>query len=147
MSLTAFLAQNAERVENVKVIASTRFKSDQIDPKTKKPLPEPFEVRVVPGTVDDELRKACTRQVPVPGKKGQFRRELDADTYLTKLAAEATVYPDLKSVELQDSYKVHGEEALLRAMLTPGEYANYTRRVAEINGFESFQEEVDDAKN
>ena len=41
-----------------------------------------------------------------------------------------------------------GEEALLKTMLTPGEYAEYLGKVQEICGFDvSLQDEVDEAKN
>lgn len=147
MSLSAFLAQNVAPVENVKFVASPRFLSDEMDEKGK-PIPEAWEIKPITGTEDEALRKACMKQIPIPGKKGQFRRELDADMYLGKLAVASTVYPDLKDQALQDSYHVMGEEAVLRAMLTPGEYANYTRKVSEVNGFDqSFQDEVDEAKN
>ena len=41
-----------------------------------------------------------------------------------------------------------GADALLQAMLTPGEYANYLTKVQEICGFDiTLQDEVDEAKN
>ncbi len=68
--------------------------------------------------------------------------------YLGKLAVACTVFPDLNSKELQDSYKVMGAETLLKTMLTPGEYADYISKVQEVCGFDaSLQEDVDTAKN
>ena len=59
-----------------------------------------------------------------------------------------TVFPNLNDAGLQDSYKVMGAEALLKAMLTPGEYADYLNKVQEICGFDiTLQDEVDEAKN
>ena len=59
-----------------------------------------------------------------------------------------TVVPDLNNKELQDSYKVMGADALLKTMLTPGEYADYVQKVQEVCGFDtSLQDEVDEAKN
>lgn len=41
-----------------------------------------------------------------------------------------------------------GAEALLKTMLTPGEYADYAAKVQEVCGFETSMEElVSDAKN
>ena len=41
-----------------------------------------------------------------------------------------------------------GAEALLKTMLTPGEYADYLTKVQEVCGFETtLQDEVDEAKN
>ena len=140
-TLSAFLAENALPVENIKFAASRRFLSPD-----KKPME--WEIKAISSTEDEALRKACTKRVPVPGKKNQFQRELDADAYLGKLAVACTVFPNLNDKELQDSYKVMGGDALLKAMLAPGEYAEYVSKVQEVCGFDTtLQDEVDEAKN
>lgn len=140
-TLSAFLAENALPVENIKFAASRRFLSPD-----KKPME--WEIKAISSTDDEALRKACTKRVPVPGKKNQFQRELDADAYLGKLAVACTVFPNLNDKELQDSYKVMGGDALLKAMLTPGEYADYLTKIQEMCGFdETLQDEVDEVKN
>ena len=59
-----------------------------------------------------------------------------------------TVFPNLNDKELQDSYKVMGADALLKTMLTPGEYAEYLTKIQEVCGFDTtMQDEVDEAKN
>lgn len=141
MNLSAFLAKNALKVENIKFIASKRF----LDEK-KQPIE--WEMKTITGTEDEALRKSCAKRVPVPGKKNQYQRETDYDMYLGKLAVACTVFPNLNDKELQDSYGVMGGEALLKTMLTPGEYADYLTKIQEVCGFEtSFQDEVDEAKN
>ena len=41
-----------------------------------------------------------------------------------------------------------GADALLKAMLTPGEYADYLTKIQEVCGFdETLQDEVDEVKN
>ena len=141
MSLSAFLAKNALKVENIKFVASKRF----LDEK-KQPIE--WEMKTNTGTEDEALRKSCAKRVPVPGKKNQYQRETDYDMYLGKLAVACTVFPNLNDKELQDSYGVMGGEALLKTMLTPGEYADYLTKIQEVCGFEtSFQDEVDEAKN
>lgn len=140
-TLSAFLAENALPVENIKFAASHRFLSPD-----KKPME--WEIKTISSTEDEALRKACTKRVPVPGKKNQFQRELDADAYLGKLAVACTVFPNLNDKELQDSYKVMGGDALLKAMLTPGEYADYLTKIQEVCGFDkTLQDEVDEVKN
>lgn len=139
--LSCFLAQNAIKVENVKYVASRRF----LD-KDKKPME--WEIEAVTSTEDEGLRKACTKRVPVVGKKGQHTLETDYNLYLGKLAARCTAFPNLNDQELQDSYHVMGADALLKAMLTSGEYANYLEKVQEVNGFDAPMDEVvEDAKN
>lgn len=139
--LSCFLAQNAIKVENVKYVASRRF----LD-KDKKPME--WEIEAITSTEDEGLRKACIKRVPVVGKKGQHVLETDYNLYLGKLAARCTVFPNLNAQELQDSYHAMGADAVLKAMLTSGEYANYLEKVQEVNGFDaSMDEMVEDAKN
>lgn len=81
-------------------------------------------------------------------KRGQYTQEVDFNLYLGRFAAACTVYPNLNDKELQDSYHAMGADQLLKAMLTPGEYAEYLSKIQEINGFsQSMQDEVDEAKN
>ena len=139
--LSCFLAQNALKTDNVKFVASKRFLN-----KDKKPIE--WEIQAVASTEDEALRKACTKRVPVVGKKGQYTQETDYNLYLGKLAARCTVFPSLADKELQDSYGVMGADAVLKAMLTAGEYANYLEKVQEVNGFDTSMDElVEDAKN
>ncbi len=141
MSLTAFLAENAERIENVKYVVSQRFKGE--DGK-----PVPWEIRCITSEEDEKLRRKCIRSMPVPGKKHRYQNETDFDMYLGKLAAACTVFPNLNSEELQKSYNVYGGEALLKKMLSAGEYADYVIKVQEVCGFEQgFEEEKEEAKN
>ena len=141
MSLSAFLAENALPVEHIKFPVSPRFRD-----KDKKPIE--WEIKTITGTEDEALRKACAKRVPVPGKRNQYQKETDYDMYLGKLAVACTVFPNLNDKELQDSYKAMGAEALLKAMLPPGEYAAYVEKVQEVCGFSTpIQDEVDEAKN
>lgn len=110
--------------------------------------PIPWEIKTITGTEDEALRKSCAKRVPVPGKKNQYQKETDYDLYLGKLAVACTVFPNLNDKELQDSYKVMGADALLKTMLTPGEYAEYLTKIQEVCGFDTtIQDEVDEAKN
>ena len=141
MSLSAFLAKNALRIENIKYAVSKRF----ID---ENKMPIEWEIKTITGTEDEALRKTCAKRVPIPNKKNQYQREIDYDMYLGKLAVACTVFPNLNDVELQNSYNVMGADALLKTMLTPGEYADYLTTIQEICGFETtLQDEVEEAKN
>ncbi len=141
MSLSAFLAENALTVENIKYVVSKRFLDENKNPIS-------WEVKTITSTEDEALRKSCAKRVPVPGKKNQYQREIDYDQYLGKLAVACTVFPNLNDKELQDSYHVMGADALLKTMLTPGEYAEYLVKIQEVCGFDTaMQDEVDEAKN
>ncbi len=140
-SLSAFLSQNALKDENIKYVASKRF----LDENGK---PIEWELCCITSEEDEAIRKACTKRVPIPGKKNQYTQEIDYNLYLGKLAARCTVFPNLNDKELQDSYGVMGADALLKKMLKPGEYADYLQKVQEVNGFEvTFEDAVDEAKN
>ena len=140
-TLTAFLSQNAVKIENTKVVVSKRF----VDENNK---PIQWEIRALNAGEDEDIRKSATRKIPVPGRRGQYQPETDINLYLAKMAAACTVFPNLFDAELQDSYKVKTPEDLLRAMLTSGEYADFLQTIQNMNGYDvSTEELVEDAKN
>lgn len=139
---SCFLKGNALAVENIKFVVSKRF----VNPETKKPVE--WELKSVDTVLDEQLRKECTKRVPISGKRGQFTMELDTDKYLGKMCAACVVYPNLNSAEIQDSYGVKDADTLLKTMLTAGEYMELKAKVAEINGYDvSMDEMVEEAKN
>lgn len=140
-TLAAFLAQNAKKIDNVSFIASGRF----TDPETGEPMP--WEICCITAAENARLRRACMRTVPVPGKKGQFTQDFDANTYLAKVAVCCTVFPNLNDAELQASYGVMGAEQLITTMLTPAEFEDYSTKVLQVNGFQTGEEMVAEAKN
>lgn len=140
-NLTAFLSQNAIKIENTKVVVSKRFLDEH-----KNPIE--WEVRALNAGEDEDIRKSATRKIPVPGRRGQYQPETDINLYLAKMAAACTVFPNLMDAELQDSYRVKTPEDLLRAMLTSGEYADYLQTIQNMNGYDvSTEEMVGEAKN
>ena len=139
--LSSFLKQNAVSIENMKYVVSRRFLDEE-----KKPVE--WEVRCISSAEDEELKKTCTRKVPVAGKKNVYMPETDYNSYVGMLAERCTVFPNLNDKELQDSYGVMSGDALLKTMLTPGEYNDYLAKIQEINGFDvSSSELVEEAKN
>lgn len=104
-------------------------------------------MRCISSREDETLRRDCQYRVQVPGKRGSFRQEFDNVLYLAKLAAACTVYPNLNDAELQDSYGVKCAEELISAMLTPGEYTNYTEKLFDICGFGDAPDLEEQAKN
>lgn len=120
MDLDIFLNQNRIKKDNVNFAASKSFLKDG--------EPVLWEIRALSGSEEEKIRFLCITEQN--GKK-----VFDNVRYLGKLAAASTVYPDLLSEKLQDSYKVFGEDELLKEMLTAGEYIEYIKKVQEINGF------------
>ena len=140
-NLTAFLAQNAKKIDNVTFTASERF----TDPATGGPMP--WEICCITAAETAAIRKSCMRSVPVPGRKGQFTQDFDVNAYLAKVSARCTVFPNLNDAGLQQSYGVMGAEQLITTMLTPAEFEDYSTKVLNVNGFQSGEEMVDEAKN
>ena len=140
-NLTAFLAQNAKKIDNVHFVASNRF----VDPETGEAMP--WEICCITAAENAALRKSCMRTVQVPGRKGQFTQDFDANAYLAKISVRCTVFPNLNDAELQQSYGTMGAEQLITTMLTPAEFEDYSTKVLEGNGFQSGEEMVAEAKN
>lgn len=138
--LNAFLAQNAAQNESVMYVASKRF--------VLEGKPVEWEIQSITSEEDEQIRRSCTKKVQAPGKKGQYTQEFDSEKYLGLLATKCIVYPNLTAVELQDSYKVMGADAVLKKMLKPGEYQNLLAKIQEINGFNiGMDDMVEEAKN
>lgn len=139
-SLSFFLAENVDKRENKKIIVSERFKDD-------KGKPVKWEFRSIAAGEDEDLRKMCTRRVPVDGKRNQFTQDFDSNKYLALLTAKSVVYPDLHSKELQDSYRVMGAEQLIRSMLYKDEFDKLTEAIVNISEVQDINDVVEEAKN
>lgn len=139
-TLSAFLAGNAKKTEKQTIVVSNRFCD-----KDGKPVP--FEFKCISAKENAELRRKSTVSKPVPGKRGQYTNEVDSALYTARLAAQCTVFPDLNSTELQDSYNVYSAEELIQVMLTSGEFDRYVSAIFEANGFSGTDDLVEEAKN
>lgn len=139
-NLSCFLAGNVEKRENKKIVVSNRFKD-----KDGKPVE--WEIRSISAEEDEVIRKACTKKIPVVGKKNQFTQDFDANSYMAKLAAKAVVFPDLNNAELQNSYGVMGAEQLIKVMLYKDEFDYLTEQLVSNTDTEDVNELIDEAKN
>lgn len=140
-NLQAFFAQNVEKVQVEEHIISKRFKDEQGNPI-------PWKFGAISGDEDAAIRKACTKRMPLPGKKNMFMPETDYDLYALKAAVATVRFPDLNNVELQNSYGVMGAEALIQKMLKPGELTEVKKISQAVNGFDVGMDDlVEEAKN
>lgn len=112
-----------------------------------KPLE--WEFRHITSKENEDLRDACTIDVPITGKPNMFRQKVKSSLYIQKMVAASVVVPDLYDKDLQDSYSAMTPEELLLAMVDdPGEYNDLASFVQKFQGFNvSFDEKVDEAKN
>lgn len=139
-NLQLFLAENAIKAENVKYTASKRF----ID-ADKNPVA--WEIKTITGDEDEALRNECKTKEFIPGTR-QTVTSLNQDKYAVGLICKCVVYPNLNDAQLQESYGVVGAEALVKKMLTPGEYTDLFMAVQQANGFQAgMDEKIKIAKN
>ena len=135
----AFLKTNKIEKQNEFIPVSQSFKDENGDTIL-------WEVRQLSNEEMKYIKKTCVKQNR--DKRGNVSVETDSDKMMCLMAAMSTVYPDLKNAELQNSYGVMGETALLEAMLSAGELLVYEQEVNRINGFDvSFDDKVEEAKN
>lgn len=134
-----FMAENAIKAKNKEYVASTRFVSDG--------EPVPWELKVVSNEAVEKIQKNCRRK--------EFNRKSGSNEYITdgealnaQLVCASVVYPNLDDSELQTSYGVVGAEALVKAMLTPGEYADLVTAVCDVCGYQTdINDKIKEAKN
>jgi hypothetical protein len=146
--LYRFFMDPAEKLENKKVVASKRFKDD-------KGRPVKWEVRPLSYQEISKLRKDCKTKQPVEDKNGRVVKILmfDGELFNLEYSVAATVFPDLKRKDLQDSYGVKGEKELLMKLLTPAELDDYNVMTQQAAGYmnadgeDTSAEKVDEAKN
>jgi len=143
MSTLALFMKGNKKTRTNTFYAATKSLVD----KDGKPLK--WEIKHVTTEEDERIRDACTTEVPIPGKRNQFRIKIDANAYMTKQIVASVVFPNLYDAELQDSYDVKTPEDLLKQMVDdPVEFAEFASFVREFNGFEEdINDLVDEAKN
>lgn len=139
-SLSAFLAQNAKKVDNRKIALSPRF----VDENGKA---MEWEITCITAAENQKLRKDCLRNIPITGKRGQYTQEMDTAQYQARLATRCTVFPDFNDAALQESYGAMSAEQLVGEMLTPAEFDDLIIAITDLCGFTAEGELVDEAKN
>lgn len=141
-NLSLFLKKN-KKVKTNTFYAATKSLCD----KNGNPLE--WEIKALTTRESEDIRSSCTIEVPIAGKKGQFRPQVDSSLYIAKVIAASVVFPDLYNKELQDSYSVTKPEELIKEMIdNPTEYNAFAEFVMSYNGLdESINDKVEEAKN
>lgn len=134
--MNLFMNGKAEKVEPKKIIITKRYKDENGEPV-------PFEMKPIPQSRIEQLRKDCRTL----NRKDE--EVFDLDRFSALMAIESTLYPDFKDKELLSSYGLVDPVDLAKAILAvPGEYSNWTAAANKVNGYnEDFKVLVDDAKN
>ncbi len=139
MSLKAFFKEAAIQPENLMVVISPRFVGADSAPLE-------WELRPLEEKENAAIKQSCISKRII---KGQRSSNFDGPLYTLRMTAASVVYPDLRDAELQQSYGVVGAEALLQAMLLPGEMTELQQQVQIVNGYDidKLAEEMDEVKN
>lgn len=126
MNIDNFLAENIKSGANEKKVKMERFK-------------DPFVIQSISEFENANLRKASTMRSKKSGT------EVNTEMYVDKLVTACVKVPDLNNAKLQESYLTQGDPSgTLKKMLLPGEYADLTTAIQELNGFDQEHEEIVD---
>ena len=141
-NLSYFLKKNKKVKVNTRYAATKSLCDDKGNPLE-------WEIKALTTRESEDIREACTVEVPVKGKPGMVRPKINTKDYIARLIASCVVFPDLYDKDLQDSYGVKTPEELLKEMVDdPVEYNAFAEFVQNFNGIdESLADKVEEAKN
>lgn len=135
-----FLKENQEETPNVKFVATTKFKDEEGNPLE-------WEFKQLTADEMDLIRESCIKKTKT-GKKGHVTTEIDNIRLVEEVIVSSTVYPNLNSKILQDSYGVREPGKLLKKMVyTAAEYAKLSAFIININKLNELEEDIEEAKN
>ena len=126
-----------------------KLQTDGLEEKVtvSKRFPAPFLIKAISEKEHKALRRSCQKTELNP-RTGVRETVTDADSYFNRLIAACTVEPNFKNAALQEAFGVLGAEALVDAMLLPGEFDLLLEAVQKRNGFDrTLADRVDEAKN
>jgi len=130
MNIADFLMENVDNGETEREVKLERFKS-------------PFVIVAISEEENAGLRKSSTAKRI--SKSGNKVADLDTDKYVDRLVVRCVKFPDLHNAQLQADYGTDGDPAAtLKKMLRPGEYAELSKQIQDLNGFEDDVEELSD---
>jgi hypothetical protein len=110
-------------------------------------FPVPFTIKAITEGENKMIRRSC-QKISFDQKTRQKNTETDQDLYNNRLIVACTVDPNFKDAELQAKYGVVGAEALIDALLKPGQFIDLLLAIQEINGFtDDINDLRDEAKN
>lgn len=132
-NMRAFYRDAVEENKSVFFPASKRIKDEEENPVM-------WELRVLGYDEIKAITKRNTKNVPNK-VTGAAEKRTNAEEAAMEMTLASVVFPDLNDADLQDSWGVVGSEALLKAMLTPGEIVDLENAVQSAAGYST---EMDD---
>lgn len=139
-NLSAFLKQNVEVVNETEYVASKRIKDANGEPIA-------WKIKTLATDETEKMRKKYTKRITDRITR-QTEERFDMTAYNEDLISKAITYPNLYDAELQDSWGVTEPVDLVKAMLTPGEYADLLAAATEAQGYDAgMKDKVKEVKN
>lgn len=139
-NLSAFLKQNVEVVNETEYVASKRIKGANGEPIA-------WKIKTLPTEETEKMRKKFTRRITDRNTR-QTEERFDVTAFNEELLSKTVTYPNLYDAELQDSWGVTEPVDLVKAMLTPGEYADVLAAATEAQGYDvGMKDKVKEVKN
>lgn len=139
-NMRAFYRDAVEENKSVFFPASKRIKDEEDNPVM-------WELRVLGYDEIKAITKRNTKNVPNK-VTGAAEKRTNTEEAAMEMALASIVFPDLNDADLQDSWGVVGAEALLKAMLTPGEIVDLENAVQSAAGYSTeMDEKITTVKN
>lgn len=139
-NLSAFLKQNVEVVNETEYVASKRIKDANGEPIA-------WKIKTLATDETEKMRKKFTKRITDRITR-QTEERFEMTAYNEELISKAITYPNLYDAELQDSWGVTEPVELVKAMLTPGEYADLLAAATEAQGYDAgMKDKVKEVKN
>lgn len=132
-NMRAFYRDAVEENKSVFFPASKRIKDEEGNPVM-------WELRVLGYDEIKAITKRNTKNVPNK-VTGAAEKRTNTEEAAMEMTLASIVFPDLNDADLQDSWGVVGAEALLKAMLTPGEIVDLENAVQSAAGYSTEMDE------
>jgi len=140
-NLRGFFKSEKAVKKNAQYAVSKEFKDEK-----GKPLK--WVIKPITTKENNALREECTVEIPITGRRGQYRQKFNYDKYLIRLLCESVVEPNLNAKELQDDYGVMCAEDLIVEMVdNVSEFNDFVSFVNDFNDFTDINDKVEEAKN
>ena len=138
-NLSAFFRQNAAPLPTRELVVSDRFLDEN-----GKPLK--WKIRTIDAGTHEGLRSESMDMSAGEGIK-DVKVRFNTKRFNMLSAAASVIYPDLKNTELQDSYGVKSDDALLGVMLSDEEFNTLLDAVKELGKSTAPEKLEENAKN